>query len=91
MAEYSVGIKSIGEQLCERRVHASTSVLKETSGVIFFLAPLLQYVTFVTRNSPLIAHLNLTQPDKPVQSLHGETQGCVDLRLVMTEPRCTRS
>ncbi len=73
--------------VCERRVHTSTSVLKETNGVICFLAPLLQSITFGTRNSPLIAHRNLTQPEKPVKSLHGETQGCI----VMTEPRFTRS
>ncbi len=73
--------------LCERRVHTSTSVLKETNGVICFLAPLLQSITFVTRNSPLIAHRNLTQPEKPVQSLNGETQGWV----VMTDLRFTRS
>lgn len=38
----------------------------------FLLAPMLYSVTFVTRNSPLIAHCNLTQPEEPVG---GETEG----------------
>jgi len=60
-----------------RRVHTSARALEGNIWIFFSWAPLLYSVTFFffTRNSPLIAHCNLTQPEEPVESLHGETEG----------------